>query len=286
MQADSQVTAKLQQFLHGEMPLLGACWQRIEALPIAEDHRVFIVLFVVPLVWFYFYGFLLFLVDMLGSPEFRARYKVQKSIVINSGEYWNAFKVSLFNWFFLTLPYIYSISYYVVPRLVPSMPPLPTVWVFVRDMAVYILVEEVMFYFSHRALHHPSLYGPIHKFHHKYTAPFGIAAIYAHPIEHLLSNVVPVSVGSLVMRSHPVLPMFWGVLALFNTMTVHSGYDFSHWGVFPAPYFHDWHHERFNENFGAIQVLDWLLGTNQQYLKAIRAGDVYIPRRDDASKSR
>jgi methylsterol monooxygenase len=268
----------LSQVLEMETPLLRTLWNAIESVPVEAKHHVFVGLFVVPLVFFYFYGFLLFMVDFLGTKKFRECFKVQKDIVITSDHYWAALKVSFFNWFALTLPYLYWLSYIVIPWLVPETPSIPTVKVFFRDMIVFVLVEEVLFYFSHRALHFPSMYGPIHKFHHTFTAPFGIAAVYAHPIEHMLSNVIPVSVGALIMRSHPVLPTIWGVAALFNTMTVHSGYDFSMFLIFPAPYFHDWHHERFNENFGAIQLLDYVFNTNKNFLLAIGRDDVYIPR--------
>lgn len=268
----------MQQIWNMEMPLLRTLWNVIEDSSIPPEHHVFLAIFIVPMIWFYVYGFILFLVDFLGTNSFREKFKVQKDIIISKEQYWSAVKVSLFNWICVGLPYIYWLSYYIVPWLIPNMPPFPTVKIFFRDMTVYILVEEVMFYFSHRALHFPAFYGPIHKFHHTFTAPFGIAAIYAHPIEHMLSNVVPVSVGSLLMRSHPVLPMIWGVLALFNTMTVHSGYDFSMFLIFPAPYFHDWHHEKFNENFGAIQLLDYVFYTNKNYLRAITKGEVFIPR--------
>ena len=42
----------------------------------------------------------------------------------------------------------------------------------------------------------------IHKFHHEWTAPVGVASIYAHPLEHLLSNLLPVFIGPFIMKSH------------------------------------------------------------------------------------
>lgn len=243
-------------------------------------HSVFIAIAIIPMLFFYFYGFLLFVVDMCSTNAFKATYKVQLQVEIQPSQYWIALKISLFNWFCLGFPYLAWLSYVIVPMLSGNqLAEIPTWWIFARDLTIYIVIEEIMFYFSHRLLHTSMFYSKIHKFHHTFTAPFGIAAIYAHPIEHMLSNVIPVSIGSLVMLSHPTLPMIWGVLALFNTMTVHSGYDFSCFLLFPAPYFHDWHHEKFHENFGAIQVLDYVLGTSKQYLQAIKRGEVYVPRK-------
>ncbi len=44
-------------------------------------------------------------------------------------------------------------------------------------------MEDTWHYFAHRFLHWKPIYGYVHKVHHTYTAPFGIVAEYAHPIE-------------------------------------------------------------------------------------------------------
>jgi methylsterol monooxygenase len=38
----------------------------------------------------------------------------------------------------------------------------------------------------HRFMHWPPFYKKVHKVHHEYAAPFGIAAEYAHPIETMI----------------------------------------------------------------------------------------------------
>ncbi len=228
-----------------------------------------IAMVVIPMIFFYCYGLVLYFVDMLTSEYFKTEYKVQPKIRISNTQYWDGLKVSLFNWIFLGFPYLGYLSYYMASSLSGTtfFNTFPSWLTFGRDLIVFIALEEVMFYFSHRLLHYGKLYVWIHKFHHTYTAPFGIAAIYAHPIEHMLSNVIPVSMGPLVMQSHPMMGMIWGVIALFNTMTVHSGYDFNRiCFLMPPPYFHDWHHEKFNENFGATQVLDYVFNTNKNFL--------------------
>lgn len=51
-----------------------------------------------------------------------------------------------------------------------------------------LIWQEITFYYSHRWLHTPSMYGRVHKLHHQFTAPIGAAAEYAEPLEFIVSN--------------------------------------------------------------------------------------------------
>ncbi|KAJ5724502.1 hypothetical protein N7493_006230 [Penicillium malachiteum] len=135
----------------------------------------------------------------------------------------------------------------------------PSMGEFVRDFLISTLLREAMFYYSHRLLHVPYLYRRIHKKHHKFTAPIALAAQFAHPIEQIFANALPISLPPQLLRSHVLT--FWGFLAweLFNTATVHSGYDFFH----SKAKMHDLHHEKFNLNYGSIGLFDWFHGTDQ-----------------------
>jgi sterol desaturase/sphingolipid hydroxylase (fatty acid hydroxylase superfamily) len=128
----------------------------------------------------------------------------------------------------------------------------------VRDVFACVVLREILFYYSHRVLHLPSIYPKIHKVHHRFTAPVALAAQYAHPIEHLLANTLPISFPPTILQCHVVT--FWLFLAyqLLETSTVHSGYDFLS-GIAKK---HDAHHEKFFINFGSIGLLDWVHGTD------------------------
>lgn len=64
--------------------------------------------------------------------------------------------------------------------------PFPSLLTIVSQIALFFVMEDFWHYFAHRGLHHKSIYKYIHKLHHEFSAPFGLAAEYAHPIEILV----------------------------------------------------------------------------------------------------
>lgn len=134
------------------------------------------------------------------------------------------------------------------------------------SMLIYSLLDEPLFYYGHRLLHHKSLYGAVHKMHHEFRAPVALAAIYCHPIEMMLSNVAPLFTGIMLLNSHTAMLVMWSILASLGTQTHHSGFDWP-WTKFDEqPNFHDFHHEKFLANFGFIGVLDKFHRTDALYV--------------------
>ncbi len=126
-----------------------------------------------------------------------------------------------------------------------------------------ILTNEVLFYYSHRAFHHPKLYAKFHKKHHEFTSPVGAVAIYCTPTEFLVSDLLPLGIGLLFpYASHAHFALTWIIAANIATQVHHSGMHMPYaLGIDEQPTYHDIHHKHFNYNYGAIGILDKIHGT-------------------------
>lgn len=189
-------------------------------------------------------------------PTFSLRHKLQPNDKQPTpADLWVCFKVvgrnqlvtSLFHFTFLNLrAYLARPSAY---RLDPTLPGLNEI---VRHIIFGMLVREVLFYYVHRLLHHPSIYPSVHKPHHKFIAPVALAAQYATITEHIFANILPISIPLTLIHAHIVTFWIFAGLVLVETTTVHSGFDFFR-GLAKM---HDLHHEKFLINFGTVGLLD------------------------------
>ncbi|XP_076352526.1 fatty acid hydroxylase domain-containing protein 2-like isoform X2 [Tachypleus tridentatus] len=138
-------------------------------------------------------GGLYTLVDLTGKPAFLLRYKIQDNAPypVEHVKVIQVIKQALVNQFIFGIPVLIC-AYYLRNVIGYSIgPELPTFQWVLLELIVFVLVEEIAFYYSHRFLHHPHIYKYIHKQHHEWTAPIAISAIYCHPVEYVLSSVLP-----------------------------------------------------------------------------------------------
>jgi sterol desaturase/sphingolipid hydroxylase (fatty acid hydroxylase superfamily) len=65
----------------------------------------------------------------------------------------------------------------------------PSAWTLMWQLALFIVAEDAVFYFTHRTLHVvPWLYRHVHKLHHRYFHSISIAAECTHPFEFILGK--------------------------------------------------------------------------------------------------
>ena len=142
-------------------------------------------------------------------------------------------------------------------------------------------------------MHTRYLYKYIHKIHHKYSAPFGLAAEYAHPAEVFILGAGticgPLLYCYFTQNLHLLTVLIWIVLRLFQAIDAHSGYGqylkclFCHDKVLLAfldfpwslnhilPFWsgaehHDFHHMAFTNNFStSFRWWDRIFGTDVKY---------------------
>lgn len=151
--------------------------------------------------------------------------------------------------------------------------PIPDWTVFLRDIVVGVIVNDTLFYWGHRFLHHKSVYKYVHKQHHTFKVNTGISSEYAHPIEHIFSNIVPVA-GNFLMGSHIIVFWVWLVIRVGEIVDTHSGYDFkwSPYGLFDfqgGADRHEFHHSHEHLGcFGSFTMFwDWYCNTDDNYNK-------------------
>lgn len=211
------------------------------------------------------------LVDMI--PYFR-RWKIQDTRIPTSKDYWQCLRsVMLAHMFIEAVPIF---GFYPVCQLagIATTTPFPSYSTVLLQLAAFFVMEDTWHYWGHRLLHHPYLYKRVHKQHHKYAAPFGLTAEYAHPIEVAFTGTgtvgSPVLWAALFGNVHLVTVMLWITLRLMQAIDSHSGYEFP-WSLHHIiPFWsgadhHDDHHKYFTGNYASsFRWWDYCLGTETE----------------------
>ena len=146
---------------------------------------------------------------------------------------------------------------------------LPTVWVFVWQLVLIFLIDDLYFYFYHSALHTKFLYKHIHKTHHRSTMPIPMEYIFTHPLEWFFGAIGPF-IGLVVIASFAEINIyaFWAMSALRNLheLDIHSGIKSSKITSL-IPFYgttehHDLHHSKNKGNYASTFTLwDKVFGT-------------------------
>ncbi|KAG8666985.1 C-4 sterol methyl oxidase [Fusarium poae] len=192
-------------------------------------------------------------------PYFQ-QFRIQKQKVPTLKEQWDCAAIVLISHFTAELPQIWFFHPIATYFGMDYGVPFPPVWKMALQIAICFVMEDAWHYWFHRALHYGPLYKAIHKMHHTYSAPFGLAAEYASPIETALLGIgvvgCPIVLLAITGELHLFTMYTWIVLRLFQAIDSHSGYDFP-WSlrhilpVWAGAHHHDLHHEKFIGNYAS-----------------------------------
>jgi len=183
-------------------------------------------------------------------------WKIQEKRCLDLNMLRQAMPLIVFNFFLGTL--VAPLMFYAfLPENAYDLRTRPGTCELVWHCIVWVAVEEIMFFYLHRWMHvNKSMYKAIHKIHHTWTAPVSFSAIYCHPFEHIVVNVIPLVVGPIICGSHVLAIGVYLFAGLVHTTGAHSGY----W-ICDDNGMHDEHHRKFDVNYGAIGIMDSLYGT-------------------------
>ncbi|CAL1289040.1 unnamed protein product [Larinioides sclopetarius] len=180
-------------------------------------------------------------IDLTGRPAFILKYRIQENspYPVPFNRVIKAFALVVFNQTVVLFVIMFCFYHVMVWRGFEKGETLPTFQRLMLELGFFIIIEEILFYYSHRLLHHSSIYKYIHKHHHEWTSPIGIVALYAHPIEHIICNLLPALIGPCLLGTHIMVYWAWFCLALLTTLNAHTGFHLPFW---PSPEAHNFHH--------------------------------------------
>jgi sterol desaturase/sphingolipid hydroxylase (fatty acid hydroxylase superfamily) len=130
----------------------------------------------------------------------------------------------------------------------------PTVFDFVRDIAVIMMIWEPTIWVFHRFQHTKFWYNRFHKRHHE-----GMTTAYTsmrHGLVDELYNIIPMMMPGLLWSGHPLSLVIYNVYFVTFGVATHSGWKL------PGCDLHYLHHISPKTNYGGSStIIDRLMGT-------------------------
>lgn len=199
------------------------------------------------------------------------KYKIQESKLPSNKEQWECLKSVLTSHFMVEafpIWFFHPVAEKIGMQFSIPFPNFRTICV---ELFIFFVLEDAWHYWFHRGLHYGVFYKYIHKQHHRYSAPFGLAAEYAHPIEVGLLGLgtvgIPLVYGYFTQSLHLFTINTWIILRLFQAIDAHSGYEFP-WSLHNfIPFWagadhHDEHHHWFIGGYSSsFRWWDYFLDT-------------------------
>ncbi len=156
--------------------------------------------------------------------------------------------------------------------LYSALPTTLSGWLYIPLSAlIYLFVQDTWFYFTHRVMHHRTLFKYTHEGHHRSVQPTPWASFSFDPIE-AISSAWLLPVLALVLPLHVGVALFVLMLMTVNAVFNHAG-----WEVYPESWVKGWwgrhiitashhnlHHTKFKGNYGLyFRFWDKVCGTDK-----------------------
>jgi ring-1,2-phenylacetyl-CoA epoxidase subunit PaaE len=121
---------------------------------------------------------------------------------------------------------------------------------------IALIIDDMFFYWSHRAMHMPRFYKFFHKVHHESTDPSPLTAFAFHPSEAVIEYFISFVLPFLLPLNFGVV-IAWQIFSMLNNILAHLGYELypKGWVKLPLLQFktasthHNMHHQLFNGNY-------------------------------------
>ncbi|PVI06150.1 sterol desaturase [Periconia macrospinosa] len=208
---------------------------------------------------------------IVGQIPYFQKYKIQGARIPSAWEQWQCALLVLLSHVTVELPQIWLFHPLCQFFGLSTSVPFPSIYKMAYQIAIFFVIEDAWHYWMHRAMHWGPLYKNIHKIHHQYSAPFGLAAEYASPIEVMVLGFGTVGspiIWTCITGDLHILTMYvWIVLRVCQAIDAHSGYELP-WSLHHfLPFWagaehHDVHHERFIGNYSSsFRWWDFVLDT-------------------------
>ena len=147
-----------------------------------------------------------FIIDQI--PYFR-RWKIQPTKIPSKKEQLYCLKSVLLSHFLVEAIPIWTFHPMCEKLGISVSVPFPPIKTMLLEIGLFFVLEDMWHYWAHRLFHYGAFYKYIHKQHHRYAAPFGLTAEYAHPAETL-------SLGFGTVGMPILYVMYTGKLHLFT----------------------------------------------------------------------
>ncbi|RLN94485.1 hypothetical protein BBJ28_00006215 [Nothophytophthora sp. Chile5] len=137
-------------------------------------------------------------------------------------------------------------------------------WFEIWSVVWFVFFSDMLIYWFHRWLHHPLVYAPLHKPHHKWivTSPFASHAF--HPVDGYIQSL-PYHFFIMMFPLHRGVFLALFVAVNYWTVSIHDGLYLSHNKIVNGALHHSVHHEQFVYNYGQYLTLwDKLCGSYRE----------------------